>query len=350
VREERRCYDRAGMEATRAASMDLLRRQFCITAASAVAVSVTVSSIWPRSAMALDYPTRPVKILEGFGGSGTPDLISRIIAQWLSEKLGQPFVVENRTGAGGNIATEAMIRSAPDGYTLLTCLSANPINATLYQHLNFDFLRDTTPVAGLISLPLILLVNPSFPAQTLPEFIAYAKANPGKINMASPGIGTPMHVAGELLKLTTGANIVHVPYRGPAPAFTDLLAGQIQAFIITVPAAFGFVKSGQLRALGVTSARRVDVLPDVPTFGEVLPGFEATVWDGICAPKGTPAEIVDKLNVAITAGLADPQIKARIKDLGGAPMPMTPAEFGKFLADETEKWAKVVKFSGAKAD
>ncbi len=262
--------------------MNLPRRQFCVMAANVMAANVMAAStvagavagtMLPRPALAADYPVRPVKILEGFGGGGTPDLISRLIAQWLSEKLGQPFVVENRTGAGGNIATEAAIRSAPDGYTLLTCLSANAINATLYQHLNFDFLRDTTPVAGLVSLPLILLVNPSFPAQTLAEFIAYAKANPGKINMASPGIGTPMHVAGELLKLTSGVNIVHVPYRGPAPAFTDLLAGQIQAFIITVPAAFGFVKSGQLRALGVTSAKRVDVLPDVPTDRRSVAGF-----------------------------------------------------------------------------
>ncbi len=332
-----------------ATGIRLPRRQWCIMAATAVA-DVMASAAIPRPAAALDYPVRPVKILEGFGGSGTPDLISRLMAQWLTAKLGQPFVVENRVGAGGNIATETLIRSAPDGYTLLTCLSANAINATLYQHLNFDFLRETTPVAGLISLPLILLVNPAFPARTLAEFIAYAKANPGKINMASPGIGTPMHVAGELLKLMSGVNIVHVPYRGPAPAFTDLLAGQIQAFIITVPAAFGFVKSGQLRALGVTSAKRVEVLPDVPTIGETLPGFEATVWDGTCAPKGTPAEVVDRLNAAITAGLADPEIKARIRDLGGEPMPMTPAEFGKFLDDETEKWAKVVKFSGAKAD
>jgi tripartite-type tricarboxylate transporter receptor subunit TctC len=329
--------------------MNLPRRQFCVVAAGTVAGAVA-GTMLPRPALAADYPVRPVKILEGFGGGGTPDLISRLIAQWLSEKLGQPFVVENRTGAGGNIATEAAIRSAPDGYTLLTCLSANAINATLYQHLNFDFLRDSTSVAGLISLPLILLVNPSFPAQTLAEFIAYAKANPGKINMASPGIGTPMHVAAELFKLMSGVDILHVPYRGPAPAFTDLLGGQIQAFIITVPAAFGFVKSGQLRALGVSSAKRADVLPDVPAIGEVLPGFELTAWDAICAPRGTPAEIVDKLNAAINAGLADPQIKSRIKDLGGEPMPMTPAQFGKFVTDETEKLAKVVKFSGAKAD
>jgi tripartite-type tricarboxylate transporter receptor subunit TctC len=320
------------------------RRHLWYLAAASAAAAVT------RPASALDYPTRPVRITDGFGGGSTPDLVSRLIGQWLSERLHQPFVVDNRVGAGGNIAAEAVARSAPDGYTLLTCVTSDAINATLYAKLDFDFPGDFAPIAGVIQLPMVLLVNPSFPAKTLPEFIAYAKANPGKINFASPGIGTPMHVAGELLKLMGGVNIVHVPYRGPAPAFTDLLAGQIQAFIITVPAAFGFVKSGQLRALGVTSAKRVDVLPDVPTIGEVLPGFEATVWDGTCAPKGTPAQIVDKLNSAITAGLADPQIKARIKDLGGEPMPMTPAGFGKFFTDETEKWAKVVKFSGAKAD
>jgi tripartite-type tricarboxylate transporter receptor subunit TctC len=330
--------------------MKLPRRQFCIMAAIALAAGTMAAATLQRSAFALDYPVRPVKIFEGFGGSGTPDLISRMIGQWLSEKLRQPFVVENRTGAGGNIATEAAITAAPDGYTLLTALSANAINATLYQHLNFNFLRDTVPVAGLIYLPMILLVNPAFPAHTLPEFIAYAKANPGKINIASPGIGTPMHVAVELLKLMAGVDLVHVPYRGPAPAFSDLLAGQIQAFIITVPAAIGFVKSGQLRALGVTSIKRSDVLPDVPSINEVLPGFDATVWDGISAPKGTPPEIVNKLNATINAGLADPQLKAKISDLGGEPMPMTPAEFGKFLAGETEKWARVVKFSGAKAD
>jgi tripartite-type tricarboxylate transporter receptor subunit TctC len=328
----------------------LPRRQFCIMAAGAVVLGAMTADVLQHPAFALGYPVRPVKIFEGFGGGGTPDLISRLIGQWLSEQLGQPFVVENRTGAGGNIATEAAIAAAPDGYTLLTSVSANAINPTLYQHLNFNFLRDTTPVAGLINLPMILLVNPAFPAHTLPEFIAYAKANPGKINVASPGIGTPMHVAGELLKLMAGVDIVHVPYRGPAPAFTDLLAGQIQAFIITVPAAIGFVRSGQLRALGVTSIKRSDVLPDVPSIGEVLPGFDATAWDGISAPKGTPTAIVDKLNATINAGLADPQLKAKIRDLGGEPMPMTPAEFGKFLTDETGKWAKVVKFSGTKAD
>ncbi len=322
--------------------MKLPRREFLTLAAGAM-----TAPVFPRLAFALDYPTRPVRIFEGFGGGGTPDLISRLIGQWLSQRLGQPFVVENKTGAAGNIATETVVKAAPDGYTLLTCLSANAINASLYRNLDFNFLRDTEPVAGLISVPMVLLVNPSFPAKTFPEFIAYAKANPGKINMASPGIGTPMHVAGELIGLMAGVNTVHVPYRGPAGAFTDLLAGRVQAFIITVPAAIGFIRTGKLRALAVTGATRADVLPEVPSVGEFLPGFEAAAWDGTCAPKGTPAAIVDKLNGAINAGLADPQLKARIKDLGGETMPMTPAEFGKFLADETAKWAKVVKFSGA---
>jgi len=315
-----------------------------------LATGALTASLLPHHASALDYPTRPVRIFEGFGGGGTPDLVSRLIGQWLSQKLGQPFVVENRTGAAGNLATETVVTAAPDGYTLLTCLSANTVNSTLYQHLSFNFLRDMAPVAGLVRLPMVLLVNPSFPVTTFADFIAYAKANPGKINMASPGIGTPMHVAGEQIKLMANVNIVHVPYRGPAGAFTDLLAGQIQAFIITVPAAIGFVRDGKLRALAVTSAKRAEVLPDVPAIAELLPGFEATAWDGTCAPAATPKEVVDKLNAAITAGLADPQLKAKLKDLGGEIMPMTPAEFGKFLAEETEKWAKVVKFSGAKAD
>ncbi len=323
----------------------LARRYFLQSVAIAA-----VGAAWPLRAEAADYPTRPVRIIEGFGGGGAPDLVSRLIAQWLSEKLGQPFVVENKTGAAGNIATETMVTAPADGYTLLTCLSANAINATLYEHLNFDFLRDTAPVAGLVQLPMVLLVNPSSPDKTLADFIADAKANPGKINIASPGIGTPMHVAIELLKLTTGVNIVHVPYRGPAGAFSDLLAGRINAFVITITAAMGFIRDGRLQALAVTGARRLDVLPDVPTVAETLPGFEATAWDGTCAPKGTPAAVIDKLNSTITAGLADPQIKARLKDLGGEPMPMTPAVFGKFLTAETEKWAKVVKFSGAKAN
>jgi tripartite-type tricarboxylate transporter receptor subunit TctC len=329
--------------------MRLWRREFLRIFVNAAGGIAAVTAL-PRVASALDYPTRPVRIVEGFGGGGTPDLISRLIAQWLTQRLGQPFVVENKTGASGNIATEAVIKAAPDGYTLLTCLSANAINASLYRNLDFDFLRDTVPVAGLIQLPMVLLVNPSFPAKTFSEFLAYAKANPGKVNIASPGIGTPMYVAGELINLMAEIKMVDVPYRGPAGAFTDLLASRVQAFIITVPAAIGFIRDGRLRALAVTGATRVDVLPDVPTLGEFLPGFEATAWDGISAPKGTPPEIVDKLNGAINAGLADPALKAKIKDLGGETMPMTPAQFGKFLADETAKWAKVVKFSGAKAD
>lgn len=315
-----------------------------------VSFGVAAASALPRRVRALNFPTRPVRIVEGFGGGGTPDLISRLMAQWLSQRFGQPFIVENKVGASGNIATEAVIKSPPDGYTLLTCVSANAINSTLYRGLSFNFRRDTVPAAGLIRLPMVLLVNPSFPAQTFPAFIAYAKANPGKIDMASPGIGTPMHVAGELIKLMAGVNMVHVPYRGPAGAFTDLLAARVQAFIITVPAAIGFIRTGKLRALAVTGATRADVLPDVPTIGEYLPGFEATVWDGICAPKATPAAVIETLNSAINAGLADPQIKANIKALGGETMPMSAAEFDRFLADETAKWAKVVKFSGATAN
>ena len=322
--------------------MRLPRRRFLsLTAASAAAPG------FARMASAADYPARPVRIFEGLGGGGTPDLISRVFAQWLSERLGQPFVVENRTGAAGNLATEAALGAAPDGYTLLTCLSANAINASLYKNLKFDFVRDAAPVAGLISLPMVLLVNPAFSAKTFAEFIAYAKANPGKVNMATPGVGTPMHVALELIKLTAGVDMINVPYRGPAGAFTDLLAGRIQAFIITVPAAVGFIRDGKLRALAVTGKTRSEVLPDVPVVAEFLPGFEATAWDGTCAPKGTPADVVAKLNAAIGAGLADPAIKAKIKDLGADAMPMTPEQFGKFLNDETNKWAKVVKFSGA---
>ncbi len=316
----------------------------------ALAAGVVAGAALPLRAFALDYPTRPVRMVEGFGGGGTPDLISRLMAQWLTGRLGQPFVVENKTGASGNIATETVVKSAPDGYTLLTSLSANAINASLYRDLDFDFLRDTEPVAGLISLPMVLLVNPSFPVKTFPEFLAYAKANPGKVNMASPGIGTPMYLAGELINLMGGVKMVDVPYRGPAGAFTDLLANRVQAFIITLPAAIGFIRDGRLRAVAVTSSARADVLPDVATIAEFLTGFEATAWDGVSAPKGTPAEIVDKLNGAINAGLADPALKAKVKDLGGETMPMTPAQYGKFLADETAKWAKVIKFAGVKLD
>ena len=323
--------------------MRFARRELLSLAAGSAA-----AALLPRYACALDYPVRPVRIVEGFGGGGTPDLLSRLMGQWLSARLGQPFVVENKTGAGGNIATETVVKAAPDGYTLLTCLSANTINAALYPNLHFKFPNDVTPIAGLAALPMVFLVNPSFPAKTFPEFLAYAKANPGKVNLASPGIGTPMQVTGELINLMAGVKMVGVPYRGPALAFTDLLAGRITAFMITIAAAIGFIRDGRLRALAVTGAKRSPILPDVPAIGEFLPGFAATIWDGMCAPKGTPPEIVAKLNAAINAGLADPPIKDKLKNLGGDTMPMTPAEFGKFLDEETAKWAKVVKFSGTK--
>jgi tripartite-type tricarboxylate transporter receptor subunit TctC len=290
-----------------------------------------------------------VRLFEGFGGGSSADLGARLIGQWLSERLGQPFVVENRTGAGSNIAAEAVVTAPPDGYALLTCVTANAINATLYKKLNFNFIRDIAPVAGLLRLPLVLLVNQSLPAKTLPEFIAYAKANPGKMNIASPGNGSGPHVAGELFKMMTGVNIVHVPYRGAAPAFTDLLAGQVQVTFAAVPAAIGYMRSGELRALAVASATRWSELPNLPAVAEFVPDYEANGWIGIGAPRGTSAAIIDKLNSNISAGLAEPQLQARIKGLGADPMPMTPAEFGRFMADETEKWAKVVKFSGAKA-
>jgi tripartite-type tricarboxylate transporter receptor subunit TctC len=325
--------------------MPLQRRNFLHMAGAAVA---TLAARRPAYAQA--YPTRPVRMIEGFGGGSTPDLVSRLVGQWLAAHLGQPFVVEARTGAGSNIATQAVVGAAPDGYTLLTVVTANAINETLYEKLDFDFVRDIAPVAGLIRLPMVLLVNPSFPAGTFTEFIAYAKANPGKINIASPGVGTPMHVAAELLKLEAGIDLVHVAYRGPAAAFTDLFGGQVQAFIITLSTAIGFVRAGKARALAVTTARRSDVLPDIPTVGEFYPGFEASAWNGFGAPRTTPAAIIGILSSNITAGLADPQLKARIKALGGDTEPMPSAQFASFIADETKKWAKVVKFSGAKVN
>lgn len=303
-----------------------------------------------RIAYAQAYPSRPVRIIEGLGGGSTPNLVARLIGQWLSEHLGQPFVVESRTGAGGNIAAQAVVSAAPDGYTLLTIVTTNAINVTLYDKLDFDFIRDIVPVAGVVRLPMVLMVNKDFPAATLPEFIAYAKANPGKVNIASPGVGTPMHVGIELLKLMAGIDLVHVAYRGPAPVWADLLSGQVQAFIITVTTAMGFIRADKVRPLAVTVAKRTDVLPDVPPIADTLPGFEASAWNGIGAPTGTPAAIVDKLSTSIVAGLADPQIKARMKDLGGDTEPMPATQFKSFVADETAKWAKVVKFSGAKAN
>jgi tripartite-type tricarboxylate transporter receptor subunit TctC len=325
--------------------MSLPRRQFLRFAIGAAGVSGIAAT-----ALALDYPARPVRIVEGFGAGGAPDLLSRLTAQWLSERLGQPFIVENRPGAGSNIAAQTVVAAPADGYTLLTCLTANSINASLYDKLDFDFLRDFAPVAGMIVFPMVLLVNPSFPAANLADFIAYAKANPGKINIASPGIGTPMHMSIELLKMMAGIDIVHVPYRGPAPAMTDLIAGQIQAFVVTVPTALGAIRAGKARPLAVTSAKRAEVLPDVPSIGESLPGFAAVSWSGTCAPKATPPAIVTTLSSTITAGFADPQFKSKIKDLGGEAVPTPASDFGKFITEEVSKWAKVIKFAGLKAE
>ena len=325
--------------------MPLRRRQLLRLAGAAALAAPT-----RRFAYADDYPTRPVRIIEGLGGGSTPNLVARLIGQWLSEHFSQPFVVESRTGAGGNIATQAVVGAAPDGYTLLTIVTTNAINATLYEKLDFDFIRDITPIAGVVRLPMVLMVNPAFPAATLGEFIAYAKANPGKVNIASPGIGTPMHVGIELLKLMAGVDLVHIAYRGPAAVWPDLFSGQVQAFIITVSTAIGFIRAGKVRPLAVTVAKRTDVLPEIPPIAETLPGFEASAWNGIGAPTGTPAAIIDELSTNIVVGLADPQLKARITDLGGDTEPMPSAQFKNFIADETKKWAKVVKFSGAKVN
>ena len=291
-----------------------------------------------------------MRVIEGFGGGGSPDIHARLISQWLSERLGQPFVVENRIGAGGNIATETVVRAPPDGYTLLTCLSANAINATLYGNLNFNFIRDIAPVAELVRVPMVMVVNPSLPAKTVPEFIAYAKANPGKINMASSGNGTPLHVAGELFRMMTGLNMLHVPYRGIAPAMTDLLSGRVQVMFATIPSAIGYIRAGQLRALAVTTVTPLPMLPEIPTIADFVPGFEAIAWVGIGAPKGTPTAIVDRLNTEINAGLVDPKVASRLADLGGIPAPTTPAEFGKLIAEETEKWGKVIRTANIKLE
>ena len=325
--------------------MEIPRRNFLRLVAAAPIVSAASGA-----AFALDYPARPVHIFNGFGGGSTPDLVSRLVGQWLAEKLHQPFIVENRVGAGGNIAAGAVAKSAPDGYTLLTSVTADAINTSLYKNLDFNFVKDFVQVAGVIRLPMVILVNPAFPAKTLADFIAYAKANPGKINFASPGVGTPMHVAIELLKMQAGIDVVHVPYRGPAPAITDLLAGQVQAFIITISTAIGFIRSGKLRALAVTGPTRSEILPDVPSVSEMLPGFDATAWDGISAPKGTPDAVVKILSDNITAGLADPQLKARIKDVGGETVPMDSAQFTKFVVAETAKWKSVVTFAHMHTD
>jgi tripartite-type tricarboxylate transporter receptor subunit TctC len=301
-------------------------------------------------ALALDYPTRPVRIVVPFTPSGATDITARLIGQWLSERLGQTFIIENRPGAGGNIGTEAVVRAPPDGYTLLLASTTNAINATLYDKLNFDILTDVVAVAGIMRTPLIMLVHPSFPAKAIPEFIAYAKANPGKVNMASPGIGTPNHVSGELFNMMAGVKMVHIPYRVTGSAFSDLVAGQVEVMFGTVAATIEYAKAGTLRPLAVSSATRLEALPGIPTVDETLPGYETTFWGGIAAPKTMSAEIVGKLNKEINAGLADPNLKARLAVLGGTVLPGSPEAFGKLMADETEKWRKVVKFSGARAE
>jgi len=303
-----------------------------------------------RVARAQAYPSRPVRIIVPFAAAGAFDIMARLIGQWLSERLGQPFVIENRPGAGTNIGTETVVKAPPDGYTLLLAGTPNAINATLYEKLNFNFIRDIASVAGISRAPLVMAVHPSVPAKTVPEFIAYAKANPGKISMASAGIGAPSHVSGELFKMMAGVNVVHVPYRGAGPALVDLLAGQVQVGFPSMPSSIEYVRAGKLRALAVTSATRSDALPDIPTVGEFLPGYEASASYGIGAPKGTPVEIIDMLNKEINAALGDPKMKARLADLGGTPLLGSAADFGKLIAEETEKWAKVIKFAGIKPE
>jgi tripartite-type tricarboxylate transporter receptor subunit TctC len=303
-----------------------------------------------RIARAQTYPARPVRWIVGYPPGGAADTIARLIGQGLSERLGQTFVIENRPGAGGNIGTEAVARAAPDGYTLLLVATSNAINAALYDKLNFNFIRDIAPVAGLARVPNVVVVHPSVPVKTIPEFIAYAKANPGKINMASAGNGTSQHVAGELFKMMTGVNMIHVPYRGASPAVTDLLAGQVQVIFDVMPSSIEHIRARTLRALAVTTATRQEVLPDVPSVGEFVPGYEASSWYGIGVSKNTPVEIVDRLNKAANAALADPKIKARFSDLGTAVFVGTPGDFGRLIADETEKWGKVIRAANIKPD
>ena len=314
------------------------------------AASIPVFAALARTARAQAYPTRPVRIIVGFAAGGAADISARLMAQWLSERLGQSFVVENRPGAGGNLATEAVATASPDGHTLLLVNPGAAINPSLYDKLSFDFLRDIVPVAGIIRVPNVLGVNPSVPARTVPEFIAYAKANPGKVNMGSAGTGSSGHISGELFRLLTGVQMVHVPYRGAAPALTDLIAGQVQVLFNAVASSIEYIKADKLRALAVTTAMRSDALPDVPTVAEFVPGYEASNWWGIGAPKSTPAAIVEKLNAEINAALADPKIKARLADLGGMALVGPPADFGRLLAEETEKWGKVIRAANIKPE
>ena len=325
--------------------MKLPRRNFLHLAAGAAALPAV-----SRFARAQAYPTRPVRIIVGFAPGGATDIMARLMGQSLSERLRQPFVIENKPGAATNIATEAVVNAAPDGYTLLVVTSVNAINASVYEKLNFNLIRDVVPVASIHREPFVMEANPSVPVKTVAEFIAYAKANPGKLTMASAGIGSGNHISGELFKMMTGVNLVHVPYRGGGPALVDLISGQVQVLFATMSSSIEYVRAGKLRALAVTTATRSSVLPDIPTVAEFVPGYESSFWTGVGAPKNTPAEIVDKLNKEMNATLADPKFKARLADLGGTALSGSPLDFGKFVADETKKWAKVVKFAGVKAD
>jgi tripartite-type tricarboxylate transporter receptor subunit TctC len=321
------------------------RRQFLHLAAGAAVVPAM-----PRIARAQTYPARPVRIIVGSPPGGGADITARYLSQWLSERLGQQFIVENRPGAGSNIGTEAVVRATPDGYTLLMVVPPNAINATLYEKLNYNFIRDIAPVAALMREPVVMEAHPSLPTKTVPEFIAYAKSNPGKINYASGGNGSIQHVTGELFKMMTSVNMLHVPYRGEGAAFTDLLSGQVQVMFGTITSSIGYIRAGTLRPLAVTTAIRLEALSDIPTVGDFVPGFEASNLRGVAAPKNTPVEIIDKLNKEINAFLADPKTKARFSDIGATVLPGSPADFGQLIADETEKWAKVIKFAGIKAE
>ena len=325
--------------------MKLLRRNFLKLAGAALAAPA-----FSRFASADDYPTRPVRIIAGFAAGGGVDITARLIGQWLSDRLGQSFVVENRTGAGGNIGTEAVVKAAPDGYTLLLATVPNAVNASLYPKLSFDFISGTAPVAGIIRVPMVMLVHPSVPAATVPEFIAYARAGPGKINMASAGNGSAPHMAGELFKMMAGVDMVHVPYRGQGPALTDLLGGQVQVLFAAAPGTGDYIATGKLRALAVTTAARAEMLPELPVVADFVPGYEASQWYGISAPANTPADIVGRLNREINAGIADPGMKARLAAIGGEPLPGSPVAFGQLIAEETEKWAKVVRSAGIKPE
>jgi len=321
------------------------RRKFLHLAAGAAALPAMSRMAWAQA-----YPSRPVRIIVPVGPAGVTDIIARLMGQWLTERLGQSFVIENRPGAGNSIGTEAVVRAPADGYTLLLVGAPNAINASLYDKLSFDFVRDIAPVASIVRVANVLLVNLSVPAKTGPELIAYAKANPGKINMASVGNGSTPHVTGELFKMMAGVDMVHVPYRSAGAALTDLITGQVQVYFATTASSIEHIRAGRLRALAVTSATRSDFLPDVPTVSDFLPGFEASFWGGVGAPRNTPAEVINKLNKEINAGLADPKLQARLAELGGVPLGGSSADFAKLIAEETEKWAKVVKFAGIKPE